>query len=67
MIKEVDWKTYARYLTESGATTCAICGKTIVKDDEGITYSKARSGSHLFMHIKCVRMMEGRNGRKETH
>lgn len=67
MIKEVDWGKFARFLPSSGETACNICGKTIVKDDEGITYSKARSGSRLFMHIKCVRMMEGRNGRKETH
>lgn len=67
MIKEVDWGKFARFLPPSGETPCNICGKPIVEDDEGITYSKARSGSHLFMHIKCVRMMEGRNGRKETH
>lgn len=50
---ELDWKKYARYLPPSGKATCPICNKEIREGQDGVTYSKTRKGTHLFIHLGC--------------
>ena len=68
MIEEVnwDWNKYGKYLAPAGRSLCPICNESIRQGESGITYSRTRGNTHLFLHIKCVKGMEVGNGRKET-
>lgn len=48
-----EWKKVARHCKQG--ETCPVCKKSIAAEAPyGVTYSKTRSGGHVFIHDKCV-------------
>ena len=52
-----EWNKLKRFLPPSGVTQCPICQKAIDEcaRAEDITYSKTKTGTHLFIHEKCLK------------
>lgn len=39
----------------SNKICCPVCNQEIKDGDEGVEYSKTKSGSEIFIHTECVK------------
>lgn len=60
-MRKDEWDKLKRYLAPGGRSACPICNQSITEgcEGEGVTYSKTKTGTHLFIHEKCLGLKGG--------